>query len=70
MALLAVMSRDALSLNNLSHSLAIPLVELEVMLHLSDLNARLQVENARGYLQILTLNSFHFQFSCIEMQTF
>ena len=54
-ALLAAMLWHTLALHQLAHALTVPLVQLEVVLHLCDLDTRLQIEDARGDFQVLTL---------------
>jgi hypothetical protein len=69
-ALLATVLWHTLALDQLAHALTVPLVQLEVVLHLCDLDTRLQVEDARGDFQVLTLYTLILKLSCVEMQTF
>jgi hypothetical protein len=69
-ALLAAMLGDTLALHQLAHAFTVSLVQLEVMLHLCNLDARLQIEDARGNFQVFSFYTLVFKLSCVEMQTF
>jgi hypothetical protein len=59
-----------LALDKLAQAVAVAFVLAEVVLHLCDLQARLQIEYSRGDLQVLSLYALLLQLAGVEMQTF
>ena len=70
MALLAPMLRHTLALYQLPHTFTVPFVQLEVVFHLCNLHARLQIEYSGGNFKVFSFYTLVFKLSCVEMQTF